>query len=377
MGEPGLRHNNIDALRLILAVLVIYSHSYPLGTGSELAEPLLRATRGQLTLGGLAVDWFFVLSGFLIAQSWERIDAFVPFLAKRARRIYPGFVAAVAICSWVVVPLASAGTAGTFSLSHLVEFIEDVPRLLLPAYSGTFTHNAYPGPVNGSLWSIPFEFWCYIGVALLGVSRVLRRRSWVAALFLLTIPVHLAFEVTQIHPGGGVLGKILGYPPIWARMLPLYLAGVVYYHYRDWLKPRGMFAMAALLGLGVAARIPHAMVVALPTLGTYLLFYLAFNPHVCLHGFAKHGDFSYGVYLYAFPIQQLIVQWAGGKMSQPALFWSALPASLAVGAASWFGVERYFLVRSKKKAPTAAEVEVGVGVVSSETDVASSMGKTD
>lgn len=353
MEEPGLRHNNIDALRLILAVLVIFSHSYPLGTGSEAAEPLLRATRGQMTLGALAVDWFFVLSGFLIAQSWERIRALGPFLAKRARRIYPGFIVAVAVGSWIVMPLAGPGSADTFTLAHLLDFVAKVPRLLIPTYVGAFAHNAFPEAVNGSLWSIPFEFWCYVGVALLGVAGLLRRRNLVALLFLMTIPVHLVFELTQIHPGGGLLGKIVGYPPLWARMLPLYLAGVVYYLYREWLRPRGVFALVALLGLAVAARIPHGLVLALPTLGSYLLFYLAFNRHVRMHGIAKHGDVSYGVYLYAFPIQQLIVQWAGGRMSQPALFCCALPAAVAAGAASWFGVERHFQVRSKKKAAVA------------------------
>jgi len=68
--DSSMRNNNIDALRLLLAVLVIFSHSYALGLGSEAREPLALATRGQLTLGNLAVDWFFVLSGFLIAQSW-------------------------------------------------------------------------------------------------------------------------------------------------------------------------------------------------------------------------------------------------------------------------------------------------------------------
>jgi peptidoglycan/LPS O-acetylase OafA/YrhL len=147
MEEPGLRHNNIDALRLILAVLVIFSHSYVLGTGSEAAEPLLRATRGQLTLGALAVDWFFVLSGFLIAQSWERIRALGPFLVKRARRIYPGFIVAVAVCSWVVVPLARP-TADTFTLSHLVDFLWTVPRLLTPAYFGAFGVYLYAFPIQ-------------------------------------------------------------------------------------------------------------------------------------------------------------------------------------------------------------------------------------
>jgi peptidoglycan/LPS O-acetylase OafA/YrhL len=340
--DSSMRNNNIDALRLLLAVLVIFSHSYALGLGSEAREPLALATRGQLTLGNLAVDWFFVLSGFLIAQSWERLGAWRPFMLKRIKRIYPGFVVAAALCSWLVVPVASRDYS-TYTLAHLVDFLAKVPRLLLPSYRSAFVHNAYPGAVDGSLWSIPYEFWCYVGVALMGGVGLLRHRGWVALLFALAIPIHMVFAITRAHPGGGFLGVVLGYPPLWAMMLPLYLAGVVYYQFRAWLRPRPSAALVAGAGLVVAARIPHAMVVALPTLGTYLLFCLAFSKRIRLYGFAKHGDFSYGVYLYAFPIQQLIVEWAGGSMGPWSLFLCALSPALLVGAASWFLVERRFV----------------------------------
>jgi peptidoglycan/LPS O-acetylase OafA/YrhL len=344
-----LRHNNIDALRLTLAVLVILSHSYPLGSGSEEHEPLVIATRGQLTMGGLAVDWFFVLSGFLITQSWERINAFWPFMLKRAKRIYPGFLVAVAVCSWLIVPFIAGVGGKTFSLSHLLAFLHSTPRLLAPDYGRAFAHNVYPLAVNGSLWSIPYEFWCYIGVAMLGLVGLLRHRAWVASLFAATILIHLAFEMLRVTSGGGILGLVFGYPPFWARLLPLYLAGVVFYQYRERLRPNGKGALVALLCLAIAARIPHGLVLVLPTAGTYLLFYLAFTQRVQLHNFAKHGDISYGVYLYAFPIQQSIVSLAGGRMEPMKLFLCALPVTLLAGAISWYAVERHFLIRSKPR----------------------------
>ena len=98
--------NNIDALRLILASLVVISHSYGLTAerGGE-RDPLFRWLNHRLTLGEMAVYWFFVLSGFLISQSWERsiasrspLVAAGGFLRKRICRIYPGFLMAVAVC---------------------------------------------------------------------------------------------------------------------------------------------------------------------------------------------------------------------------------------------------------------------------------------
>jgi hypothetical protein len=82
------RANNFDFIRLFLAVLVIFSHSYPLGVGSEVAEPFKRLTHNQVTGGDIAVDLFFVISGFLISASYERTASVASYLKKRVLRIY-------------------------------------------------------------------------------------------------------------------------------------------------------------------------------------------------------------------------------------------------------------------------------------------------
>ena len=88
--DESMKNNNFDFLRLALAVLVIFSHAFPLGAGSEIHEPLRVLTHGQMTLGGFAVDLFFVMSGFLIAGSAERSRNLGSFLKKRVARIYSG-----------------------------------------------------------------------------------------------------------------------------------------------------------------------------------------------------------------------------------------------------------------------------------------------
>ena len=93
------RNNNFDLLRLALAILVIFSHSYQLVTGGETAEPLHAATRGQLSSGLLAVGWFFAISGYLITQSWENSRTLWSYLKKRVYRIYPGFIVAMAVAA--------------------------------------------------------------------------------------------------------------------------------------------------------------------------------------------------------------------------------------------------------------------------------------
>src|SRR5476651_1337833 len=114
--------NNFDFLRLALAVLVIFSHSFPLGVGSETHELLRVLTHGQMTLGAFAVDLFFVMSGFLIAGSAERSRSVGSFLKKRVTRIYPAFIVSAALMALVVLPLASGAFAEASWPARLMDF---------------------------------------------------------------------------------------------------------------------------------------------------------------------------------------------------------------------------------------------------------------
>jgi peptidoglycan/LPS O-acetylase OafA/YrhL len=328
---------------LILAVLVIFSHAYPLGKGSNDAEPLFILTHGQTTLGNLSVWGFFVISGMLITQSWVRSPSPIKFLKRRVARIYPAFIVAALISALVVVPLAmDAHTQWHISLKNLA-----VCTLRLQSFQSPpiFMGNAAPGILNGSLWSIPFEFWCYIGVLLLGLCGLLSRRYFVLGVFALVIGWHLYLDFTGWNPGGKILGEIFGYPVFWATVLPFFLAGTLFrlFGAQSLLKTPAIFGALFLLILSYF--VPHALIVTMPTCGAYVLLGLAYLPALHPLNLGRYGDFSYGVYLYAFPIEQVIVMSAGGSMSPIKLFALAFPISLVAGAVSWFFVERYFLSR--------------------------------
>ena len=98
--------NNFDALRFLFASLVVFSHSFPLAEGNELREPLWRMTE-QTTLGGISVHCFFIISGFLIAASWDRRKDVGQFLKRRVLRIYPGFIIANAVGVFLVAAVAA------------------------------------------------------------------------------------------------------------------------------------------------------------------------------------------------------------------------------------------------------------------------------
>ncbi|MBT9330251.1 acyltransferase family protein [Paracidobacterium acidisoli] len=340
------RLNNFDTLRLIFAVLVIFSHSYPLGRGSNQTEPLSVLTHGLITLGSVSVWAFFVISGFLITQSWMRSPSPLKFLRRRVGRIYPGFIVAALFGGLVVVPLAA--DPHTYTPVSLPSFFWQTLRLQTFSCPPVFLHNANPNALNGSLWSVAFEFWCYIGVLFLGMTAVFRRRWMVLAIFAAVIAFHLCLDITGWIPGGGILGTIFGFPLYWAVVLPFFLAGSIFHLYggatllrRSWLVAAGILLIASNF-------IPHAYVITLPTCGAYLLFGLAYLPLLHPLNLGRYGDFSYGTYLYAYPIEQLIVMYGGGKMAPFKLFLIAAPIALCVGALSWFLVERHFLSRNSQ-----------------------------
>src|SRR5690349_3507824 len=99
--------NNFDAIRLAMALLVVWSHSFALHLGSEKAEWISVILNGAYGYGAgsLGVMAFFVISGFLIAQSWERSSSGRSYFEKRIRRIYPGFMVATSLCAFIIAPM--------------------------------------------------------------------------------------------------------------------------------------------------------------------------------------------------------------------------------------------------------------------------------
>lgn len=342
------RENNFDFIRMFLAVLVIFSHSYPLGTGSESLEPVNRLTRYQVTGGHMAVDLFFIISGFLITASYERSPTVGSYLKKRFFRIYPAFIVAMVVCAVIFVPLSGGNLGGPHASIHLIDFVLETAQLQQFHVQGVFPHNPVAGVMDGSVWSIPFEFWCYVGVMLLGLSGLLRSNAFLIALFFITLGVGVLFSVYGWIIGGKILGVIFGYPVFWARLLPMYLAGIVAYRLRAHLRMTRSWILGACGLLIAAGLLPHGWPLLFPVVGAYLILVIAYSPFISLHGWNRFGDFSYGTYLYAYPIQQLVVRWAGHPMAPWRLFCIAAPLTVCCAALSWHSVEKWFLLKSHR-----------------------------
>jgi peptidoglycan/LPS O-acetylase OafA/YrhL len=184
---------------------------------------------------------------------------------------------------------------------------------------------------------------------VLGLAGMLARRRVVLGIFSLSLVASFLFAFTGWAPAGSFLGPILGYPPFWARLLPMYLAGVVFFPQpRSHPSRHGYIAAGALGVLVVAAYIPLAWTVCFPLAGTYLLFWFGYHPGIHLVNFGKRGDFSYGTYLYAFPTQQLVMRFVGHPISPYLLSGTAVPLTLMAAILSWHLIEKRFVGSSPK-----------------------------
>jgi peptidoglycan/LPS O-acetylase OafA/YrhL len=335
------RRNNFDALRFGLATAVIWSHCYALA--GRPMDPVFWLTR-QVDAGSLAVEGFFVLSGFLITQSWEGDPDLRVFAVKRTLRLVPALLAALVFGALVVGPMTTAMPVGQYlaSLSTWAHF----GSVALHRYLASpllFADNPVPHQLNASLWSLRYEILCYAVVALLGA---LRARWSIASALLLA--AGLAGHALTSWTGVGA-----GVPATLARLTACFFAGSLLYALRHRVPFRPLVAGAAVAALAAGA-LAGGFRFVFPIAGTYLLLFLACWPMLPLQRFGRFGDFSYGLYVFAYPIQQAIVQWAGPAVSVSAFFGLAFVPTLALAMLSWRFIEAPSLARKPRRTRTGA-----------------------
>ena len=311
------KNNAFGFLRLALAVLVIFSHSFPLG-GFGL-DSLAVFTGGRYAIGSLSVALFFVLSGFLICRSASTSRSIPRFLWHRFLRIFPGYWVCLLVCAFVLAPLMAFAEFGTLkplfsapgnspqsfvmsnaTLFHWNEFSIGGILFIRPnSIAGLLGHNPVRGVFNGSLWSLPFEVGCYFAVALLAAVGVLRRARVVVLGLFAGLWGLYAFDC--LNPEG--FRQCFPYPGMQLLVLVslFFAAGSVCFLYREKI-PYSTVAFAISL-IALAVSLPAGVFgLVAPVALTYAFLWLAFT--LPFARFDTKGDFSYGTYIYAYPVQQ-------------------------------------------------------------------------
>jgi peptidoglycan/LPS O-acetylase OafA/YrhL len=336
------RWNSLNVLRLVFAAAVIVSHAWPLGGFG--ADP----TIGGLSVGGWAVGGFFVISGYLISGSRRRTSAGA-FALRRLLRLGPGLWACLAVIVLVFVPLASIKEPGTFppDAGSVTSFLVRNATLTTGDFGITGTLDTVPheGSWNGSLWTLRFEALCYLCIAIvLSFAWARRTPAVIASLFALFAVAHFAnVEGSVIAPDS--------YVSLAVELGAYFLAGATMeaYAYRIPISDRLAMLMAGVL---VGASIPGHVtaVAALPF--AYLCLWLGVR--LPLQRVAHTNDISYGVYIYAFPLQQLLVLYGGASHGVVVYILLATVATMALAWLSWIVVEQPAMALAKRRRRPAA-----------------------
>jgi peptidoglycan/LPS O-acetylase OafA/YrhL len=332
------RSNNFDLIRLGAALAVMFGHSFWIQPSMGRIEPILAHTGLEYT-GSLAVYTFFLISGMLVTASYVRQKSALKFATLRAARIYPALFVCVLLSAYVLYPaLSTKGVMGSLASTDAWDYFARNAALfrgtvwVLP---GLFEDVALKGVVNGSLWTLPLEVKCYVLVFGLGILGLLRWR-WAIIVGAMLALAGIYYVVSHGAPYefiSQIANKPTGYSFYPACF---FVFGMMLYAMRRSIPiyPLAWLVMAisyiAVRHLAVAQPVFYLTVI-------YGILWLAHTP--LLHRFSPKADLSYGIYLWAFPMQQIVASiWPHGD-NLICLFLS-VPMTLALAFLSWHAVEK-------------------------------------
>lgn len=351
---------NFAFLRLLFAALVVLSHTAEIHDGNRSREPLTQIF-GTLSFGEVAVAAFFFISGYLISGSFLSSKSVFDYLIKRVCRIYPAFIVAFFACVFIVAPLGG----GLLTLTGVpssafhgplypVLLLFGAATLSQPPANMAFEGTFYPW-LNGAMWTIPYEFRCYLVVALLGVLGLLRNKAFLIVSTAILLVLCFVFpEVYQPFNEGGnghssnsavgkMLAQLVGSPKTSIRLFAVFMCGAVAQAYKEKLRfpawAIGFSLVALVFGMTSAAFAN----VAIATFGGYLILALAtLLAKPKLEGINPKSDISYGLYLYGWPVEKLIF-WYFPNLNLVVAALLTLVIAAALGAMSWYLIEKRFV----------------------------------
>ncbi len=298
------KSNNLNFIKFIAAILVIYTHSYGMITGNN------------CWLGGFAVAIFFFSSGYFVTKSLLRKKDIKAFVVSRFARLYPVFALTVILTAFVLGPIATTLPVTDYftnllTYKYLLELLF-IPRYLLP---GVFDACS----VNASLWTMTLEVLCYIALGFAYKLKMLNKR----VLLILNIPVAIAV----LYLFGVKSGDFAMHA--YVRAMCTFVAGVDFFVFKDKISfDIRRVVIFVIIGVFLVAfgRRDFAIIVILP----YLLTAIVFCPKQLPEFFGKVGDLSYSMYLVAFPIQRLLIYYLNTSYIHNFIAASAISVGVAV-----------------------------------------------
>lgn len=321
--------DNFLLLRLLAASLVIYGHG-PAISGDATRQDLFVWLGMGTYSGDLAVNAFFAISGFMIAGSYLRRRHLPSFLWARLLRIYPAYAFCLLVSAYALgslfTTLPLADYVRDHQVLHYVQKNLELGRGLIYGLPGVFEGNPTHAVVNGSIWTLPAEVRMYLWVALAGVAGILGRAYLANALIAgLIVWGIVRPEAIPLVPR-----------PEFVRLAGYFALGAFCLINRRWIYVGWPIVVAAGALTWIAhgsALYPFALALALTS------FVFAFAYDTPWYGYNRFGDYSYGLYLWGFPMQQAVAStWPGASALTNSLV--AWLLALAAAVVSWHVIEK-------------------------------------
>ena len=320
------QQNNLNLMRLIAATAVAFSHSY-FFTNQFAIEPLFALT-SNMTLGYLAVFIFFVISGFLVSQSYERSKSISRFIAARALRIYPALIVVLILSAYVMGVFFTTLDPSEYLMRNEVRrYVEDnILFKVNQSLPGVFKEEG----INGSIWTLRYEVYVYFLLLVAGVSGMLANRavfnSTVLVLLLLYIKSPIGIIIMPGSWDAVILVPVTGF-----------FFGALVYVNRDYLDCKISYVFICIVIYYLFRQHEWFHLILVVTLG-YIVLTLGFHKSLTVN-FRIVNDYSYGIYLYAFPVQQAIRH--SVSIQSPLLFFFlTMLITVPLAVMSWHFVEK-------------------------------------
>ncbi|RJG01926.1 acyltransferase family protein [Noviherbaspirillum sedimenti] len=318
-----------DALRIGLALCILLFHSIQNSYGSRYSAyvptffyPIILAL----------LPMFFCLSGFLVTGSALRTRSVPLFLTYRGLRIFPALAVEVTLCALLLGPLLTTVPLKNYFSDHqFFEYFGNIISIVRYTLPGVFADNPVPHIVNIALWTLRPEFHCYFAMSLLMLSSIVYRPTLYTRLFLAA-----SVYVAILNVVNGFGNPTSTFP--WHVILYYFFIGIAFFHWKEHIPLHfSLFAAAAILSYFLLPLDGTTYVAAFPL--TYCMVYLGTLkiPRVPL---LQNGDYSYGIYLFHFPIQQTLIHFFPGLREWWLLFPVAATLTILFAAASWHWIEK-------------------------------------
>jgi peptidoglycan/LPS O-acetylase OafA/YrhL len=357
--EFNPRKNSLNFIRLILAASVIVAHAYILGGYSP--EPVF----GVTTIGGWAVTGFFCASGYLIMSS-RLHNNLTKYLGKRIARILPAYIVCILLIVFLFAPLAQLINTGSLhgymsTAPTPMDFL--FKNLNLGMWVGqwqigdTLANTPMSGTWNGPIYTLFYEFSCYLIVGVLAILAVFRRPKAIGALWLILSLASLQIDRivgwTTFDPFTGHSVFVL-----MLRFVPLFLGGALVYLLKDSLLKKLKFsgvllsAMVIVFVIQTPGFAEYSIGILAPFITYILLWAATIFPLGKLGGLTSRHDISYGIYIYGWVIQQIIMVFVvNGLVDKPPMWLYIIMSFIGTAvfaALSWKYIEKPILTKAKR-----------------------------